>query len=129
MKNLTGTIDQLASTTKRLGLGLVSLGAKRFELVSLEMQEVFKHLLHFILLACGLSLVMLFAFGAFTFLLVALFWSTAPIIVLAVLAAMYTAIGYVLWLRLCAVAKMLRACTASYNQIQKDLSALASSLS
>jgi len=96
-ENTSGTSKGLLNSLTKLAATLVAIAHTRLELLSTELEEGREHLFSLLLLA----IVALFCFGVgvllASMLLVAVFWDTHRLLVLAALTGFFLAVGITAW--------------------------------
>jgi uncharacterized membrane protein YqjE len=124
METTTGSLDQLATTSKQFVRRLATIGENRLELLTVEVQEERERLLHAVLLALGVAAFGLLAGITLTAALAVLLWAYCPWAVLLILTGLYGAAGVYLYRRLSGLLGNWQTLPASLDQIRKDRACL-----
>jgi len=128
METATDNFGQLAANAKGFARRLLTIGENRLELLTVEMQEEGKRLLHAILLALGVATFGLLAGIALTGAIVVLFWSYSPVAVLLGLTGLYAAGGFCFYRQLASLLGDWQTLSATLDQLRKDRACLEKSL-
>ena len=120
METSTGSMSQLATTSKKFVRRLATIGENRLELLAVEVQEERERLLHVFLLALGVAAFGLLAGIALTAAIAVLLWPYSPVAVLLVLTGIYAAAGIFLYQRLTGLLRNWQTLSASLDQLRKD---------
>jgi uncharacterized membrane protein YqjE len=124
MEESTVNFKQLRATSQRFARRLLTIGENRLELLLVEVQQERERVLHAFLLALGVAAFGLLAGGAFTGLVVVLFWDTARVAVLVVLTLLYTAAAGAFYWRLGGLMRDWQTLAATLDQLRKDRACL-----
>jgi uncharacterized membrane protein YqjE len=124
MEESTASFRQLAATSKDLAWRLLTIGENRLELLTVEVQEEQKRLLHAFLLALGVAVFGLLAGIALTAAIVVLLPACSPAAVLLTLTGLYGAAGIYLYWRLIGLLRDWEFLSASLDQLRKDRACL-----
>jgi uncharacterized membrane protein YqjE len=120
MEEATVSLGELATTSKRLAQGLLTIGENRLELLALEAQEGRERLLRAFLLALGAAAFGMLGGVTLTAAVVVLLWAWSPAAVLLTLTALYGAAAFWLCRRLNGLLHDWQAFSASLDQLRKD---------
>ena len=124
MEESTVGLRQLAAASKQFARRLLTIGENRLELLTVEVQEERKRLLHAILLALGVAAFGLLAGLALTAAIVVLLWAWSHVAVLLALAYLYGAAGICLYRQLTGLLCSWQTLSASLDQLRKDRACL-----
>jgi len=124
MESLTGSLNQLGTTSKQFVRRLATIGENRLELLAVEMQEGRERLLHAFLLSLGVAAFGLLAALTLTAAIVVLLWACSPWATLLILAVIYGASGFYLYRRLTQLLLNWQTLPATLDQIRKDRACL-----
>ncbi len=128
METAAVSFKQLGATSKLFVRRLLTIGENRLELLTVEMQEERKHLLHAIVLALGVAAFGLLAGVALTGLVVVIFWNSSPIAALLTLTGLYGAAAVVMYRRLTGLLGGWQILSATLDQLRKDRACLEKNL-
>lgn len=120
----TGSLNPLATLSKKFVGRLAIIGENRLELLTVEMQEEREHLLHAVLLALGVAAFGLLAGLTLTTAVTVLLWAYSPWLVLLTLTGLYGAAAGFLYWRLTGLLRNWQTLPASLDQIRKDRAVL-----
>ena len=120
METSTGSMSQLATTSKKFVRRLATIGENRLELLAVEVQEERERLLHAFLLALSVAAFGLLAGIALTAAIAVLLWAWSPVAVLLILTGIYAAAGIFLYQRLTGLLRNWQTLSASLDQLRKD---------
>jgi uncharacterized membrane protein YqjE len=124
MEESTASFSQLAATSKDLARRLLTIGENRLELLTVEVQEEQKRLLHAFLLALGVAVFGLLAGMTLTAAIVFLLPACSPAAVLLTLTGLYGAAGVCLYWRLMGLLRDWEFLSSSLDQLRKDRACL-----
>jgi uncharacterized membrane protein YqjE len=124
MESLTGSLNQLGTTSKQFVRRLAIIGENRLELLTVEVQEGRERLLHALLLALGVAALGLLAGLTLTAAIVVLLWACSPLAVLLTLTGVYGVAGVYLYRRLTELLRNWQTLPATLDQIRKDRACL-----
>ena len=120
MDSPTNHLSQMAGTTKRIVLRLVTITENRLELLMTEVQEERERILRVFLLALGTAVFGLLAGVALTVAITIFFWERSPILALLILAAIYAACGIWLYLGFTRLQRDWQTLSGTIEQLRKD---------
>src|SRR6185436_6086462 len=118
------SLGQLATSARRFGRRLLTIGENRLELLMVEVQEERERLLHAILLALGVAVFGFLTGAALTIAIVILLWHLSPVAVLLVLTSLYAAIAAYLYRRFTMLQREWKTLPATLDQFRKDRACL-----
>ena len=124
METTTGSLSQLAATSKEFVRRLATIGENRLGLLAVEMQEGRERLLHAILLALGVAALGLLAGITLTAAIVVLLWAWSQVAVLLILTGLYGATGVCLYRRLTKLLRDWQTLSVTLDQLRKDRTCL-----
>ena len=124
METATGSVKQLAATSRHLARRLLTIGENRLELLRVEVQEERERLLRAFHLALGVAAFGLLAGLALTAAVVVLLWAWSPVGVLLTLTGLYGTAGVCLCRRLTGLLRDWQTLSASLDQLRKDRACL-----
>lgn len=124
MEPATDNFGQIGASSKRLAQRLLTIGENRLELLTVEVQEERKRLLHAVLLALGVAAFGLLAGLALTATIVVWLWAWSPVAVLLTLTGLYGAAGVGLYRRLTGLLQDWQTLSATLDQLRKDRACL-----
>lgn len=124
METASLSFKQLGATSKHFARRLLTIGHNRLELLTVEVQEERKHLLHAIVLALGVAVFGLLAGVALTGMVVVIFWDSSPIVALLTLTGLYVAAAVIIYRRLTGLLGDWRILSATLDQLRKDRACL-----
>ena len=128
METAAVSFKQLGTTSKHFARRLLTIGENRLELLTLEVQEERKHLLHAIVLALGVAAFGLLAGVALTGAIVVILWDFSPVAALLMLTGLYGAAAVVLYRRLTGLLSHWQSFAATLDQLRKDRAGLEKAL-
>ncbi|MBE0544179.1 MAG: phage holin family protein [Verrucomicrobia bacterium] len=128
MEPASVSFKQLATASKHFARRLLTIGENRLELLTVEVQEEGKHLLHAILVALGVATFGLLAGVAFTGVVVVLFWNFSPVAALVALTSLYGTAAFVFYRRLAGMLHDWNTLSATLDQLRKDRACLEKTL-
>lgn len=120
MEDSTGSLKQLAATSRRFVRRLLTIGENRLELLTVEIREERDRLLHAFLLFLGLAVFGLLASITLTTVIVVVLWDFSPVSVLLFLTGVYGAAAGIFYRRLTALIHNWQTIPASLDQLRKD---------
>ena len=118
----------LAGTSKRVVQRLLVICENRFHLLMVEMQEERERVIRALILAIGAMTMGLLAMFTLTAIIVIAFWNWSPLIVLAILTAVYGGSAVFLYSRLKQFQRDWRLFTGTLEQLKKDRECLTKNL-
>jgi len=124
MEESSAGLKRPAVTPRRFVRRLLTIGENRLELLAVEVQEERERLLQAFLLALGVAALGLLAGGAFTGVILVLFWDISPVAALLGLSGLYGAAAIVLYRRLSGLLRDWHTLSASLDQLRKDRACL-----
>jgi uncharacterized membrane protein YqjE len=124
MEESTISFGELGTASKQFARRLLTIGENRVELLMVEVQEERERLLHAILLALGTATLALLAGMTLTGLIVVLFWSRSPGLVLVALTAIYSMAATFLYQRLTSLLRDWKNFPDTLDQLRKDRACL-----
>lgn len=124
MEAPTGSLRQLAATSKHFARQLLTIGTNRLELLTVEVQEEREHLLQAVLLALGVAALGLMASLTLTAAIVVLLWAWSPVAALLTLTVLYGTGAGCLYQRLARLLRDWHTLSASLDQFHKDRACL-----
>ena len=122
------SLGQLATSARRFGRRLLTIGENRLELMMVEVQEQRERLLHAILLALGVAAFGLLGGVTFTGAVVVLLWNVSHVAALLVLTGLYAAVAVGFYWRLTLFLRDWKNLPATLDQLRKDRECLEKSL-
>lgn len=128
METATDNVGQLGASSKHFARRLLTIGENRLELLTVEVQEEGKRLLHAILLALGVATFGLLAGLMLTAAIVVLLWAYSPIAVLLTLAGLYGGAAVCFYRRLTGLLQDWQTLSATLDQLRKDRACLEKAL-
>lgn len=128
METAAVSFKELGRTSKHFARRLLTIGENRLELLTVEVQEEGKRLLHAILLALGVAAFGLLAGVALTGLVLVLFWDFSPVTALLTLLGLYGAAAVVFYRRLTGLLRDWQTFSATLDQFRKDRACLEKTL-
>jgi uncharacterized membrane protein YqjE len=120
---------QVISASKQLARRLLTIGANRLELLTVEVLEERERILHAILLVFGVAALGLLAGITLTAAVVVILWAYSPVAVLLTLTGLYGLGAISLYRRLTSLLRDWRTLSATLDQLQKDRACLENILS
>ncbi len=120
---------QVISASKQLVRRLLTIGANRFELLTVEVREERVRILHAILLGLGVAALGLLAGVTLTAAVVVVLWDYSPAAVLLTLTGLYGFAAICLFKRLTGLLRDWRTLPATIEQLRKDRECLENILS
>jgi uncharacterized membrane protein YqjE len=118
----------LAEASKRIAQRLLVICENRFQLLMVEMQEERERVIRALLFAIGAMTLGLLAMVTLTAIIVIAFWNESPLIVLAILTALYGGSAGFLYRRLKRFQRDWKLLTGTLEQLKKDRECLAKNL-
>jgi uncharacterized membrane protein YqjE len=124
MEQSTVHFADLAAASKRFAGRLITTGENRLELLMVELQEERERLLHAIVLALCAAVLGLLGVMTLSAAIVILLWPFAPVLVLAVLTALFAGVAIYLYRRLKVLLREWKSFPATLDQLGKDRACL-----
>jgi uncharacterized membrane protein YqjE len=118
----------LAEASKHIAQRLLVICENRFRLLMLEIQEERERVIRALLFAIGAIAMGLLAMFTFTAIIVIIFWSRSPLIVLGILTVLYGSAAVFLYTRLTSLYREWRMLSGTLEQLKKDAECLAKNL-
>lgn len=121
-------IAALAGMPQQIAEHLLVIGGNRLELLVAEVQEERDGLLHLVSLILGIAMLGLLAAMALTAAVVLVLWSLGPVLILLILAAVFAALGLVLYRLFILRSRTWSMFEASIEQLRRDRDCLVAGL-
>ncbi|HEY3760584.1 MAG TPA: phage holin family protein [Verrucomicrobiae bacterium] len=118
----------LVGTSKRLAQRLLVICENRFHLLMVEMQEERERVIRALLFAIGAMTLGLLAMFTLTAIIVIAFWNWSPLLVLAILTVVYGGMAGFLYNRLTRFQRDWKLLEGTLEQLKKDRECLAKNL-
>ncbi len=124
METASDNRGHIGASSKRLVQMLLTIGANRLELLTVEAQEERERLLCAMLLALGVATFGLLAGLTLTAGIVVLLWAWSPVTTLLTLTGLYAVVGACLYRRLTGLLRDWKILSATLDQLRKDRACL-----
>jgi uncharacterized membrane protein YqjE len=124
MEQAIVNLADLAAASKRFAGRLITTGENRLELLMVELQEERERLLHAIVLALCAAVLGLLGVMTLSAAIVIVLWPFAPVLVLAVLTALFVSVAIYLYRRLMILLREWKSFPATLDQLGKDRACL-----
>ena len=128
MEPVADAVQQIAGQCRHISRQLITIGANRLELLSVELQEERHLLVRAVLLAFAAACFGLLAGGTLTALVAVLFFDRFPVLVLCGLSLAHGTAAVLVIQRLRSLLGARQSLSASFDQLRKDCACLKSLL-